>query len=144
MSPNARSKALLETEGYLAYIAQMRVTRLVTRDLFGILDLVAIREGETLGVQATSSSNHAARRRKVRESEALPALLRANWRIEIHSWKKSAGRWKCRRELIEKPAHLDGRRVESAAPNVVGSSTDSAVVLVQGEGAALRAGRHGG
>jgi hypothetical protein len=100
MSPNARSKALLEAEGYAADIVQMRVTRLVTRDLFGILDLVAIREGETLGVQATSASNHASRRRKVSESEILPTLLAAGWRIEIHSWAKRASRWRCRREIV--------------------------------------------
>ncbi len=100
MSPNARSKSLLESDGFLVDIVQQRVTRLLTRDLFGIFDLVAVREGVTLAVQATTSDHAADRRRKVLASPALAAVRSAGWTIEVHSWRKARGRWQCKREGV--------------------------------------------
>lgn len=121
MSPNARSKQLLESEGYTVEIVQQRLTRYLTRDLFNCLDLVAVKAGETLGVQATSDNggNHAARRRKVNESPVLPVLLSAGWRVEIHSWRKAKGRWKCRRETARPDGEGGMDAPADAAGNVV-------------------------
>jgi hypothetical protein len=58
----------------------------IKQDLFGILDLVAIRAGETLGVQTTSATNMAARARKIAESEHIETLRSAGWRIVVHGW----------------------------------------------------------
>lgn len=64
------------------------------QDLFGILDIVALRDGVTLGVQATSGSNVSARIKKITASDALPWLRKAGWRIAVVGWRKnSAGRW---------------------------------------------------
>jgi hypothetical protein len=71
-----------------------------THDLFGILDLVAIADGITLGVQTTSMGNVAARRKKMRESPFYQALHAAGWKLVLHGWGKKKGRWVCKSEEI--------------------------------------------
>jgi hypothetical protein len=69
----------------------------IRQDLFGVLDLLAVRDGVTLGVQTTSGSNVSARVKKIAESDAVPALRRAGWAIVVHGWRKAAnGRWTLR------------------------------------------------
>jgi len=65
--------------------------------LFGVVDIVALRENETLAVQVTSTSNFAARVRKLAEHENTPRLREAGWRIEVHAWGKRRGRWTFRK-----------------------------------------------
>jgi len=64
----------------------------IRRDLFGLVDLVAVRDGETLGVQTTSAANVAAHLSKMTDDEhapALAALRAAGWTVVIHGWRKS-------------------------------------------------------
>lgn len=63
----------------------------VRRDLFGILDLVAIRDGETLGVQTTTKGQIAAHARKIAKVEHVGALREAGWRLVIHGWSQPNG-----------------------------------------------------
>ena len=60
----------------------------IRQDLFGIIDIVALDEQQTLGVQTTSWTNVSARVKKIADSSHLPALLRAGWVLEVHGWKK--------------------------------------------------------
>jgi len=51
-------------------------------------------EHGTLAVQVTTSSNRAARKRKILEQrETLEVLLQAGWRIAVLSWKKKGRSW---------------------------------------------------
>lgn len=62
------------------------------RDLFGMLDLLALRDGRTMGVQTTSHTNVAARLTKMTDDEHGPALVEmrsAGWLIVIHGWRLS-------------------------------------------------------
>ena len=69
----------------------------VRQDLFGIIDIVAIRDGQTIGVQATSLSNVNARIQKIAESDAAAALRKAGWTLLVHGWgKQSNGRYRLR------------------------------------------------
>lgn len=54
-------------------------------DMFNLLDIVAIREGQTLGLQVTSASggNVAAHREKMLDEPRLVDCLRAGWLIEL-------------------------------------------------------------
>ena len=62
--------------------------------MFGILDMVAIGNGESLGIQMTSKSNMSSRIKKIQESEYLPELIRSKWRIIVIGWfKKPNGRY---------------------------------------------------
>jgi hypothetical protein len=111
MTPAARSTRLLKAEGYQVasverFVAYPRPGHRV--DLFGFIDLLAIRPGETLAVQACAATDHARRAEKVRTSQTLPACLAANWRVEVHSWRlfRRSRRWEVRREGILAPAKV--------------------------------------
>src|ERR1700751_4932922 len=57
-SPTQRSKAYLENAGYLVAITERwNPHAKVRQDMFGFIDMLAVKEGEILGVQTTSRSN---------------------------------------------------------------------------------------
>jgi hypothetical protein len=61
-------------------------------DLFGLVDLVALKGSETLGVQTTSHTNFNARLNKITDDEhreAFVALKAAGWGIVVHGWRLS-------------------------------------------------------
>lgn len=67
------------------------------RDLFGILDVVAVGNGETIGIQSTSASNVSARVRKIEDKpETVSTLREAGWRLIVEGWRKPKHRWVCR------------------------------------------------
>jgi hypothetical protein len=95
MTPTQRSLKHLRDNGYRAEVVE-RFNSFTKRrhDLFGIADIVAIRENEVLLVQTTSGSNVAARVTKIAESEATPDIRKAGMGIIVHGWRKSArNRW---------------------------------------------------
>jgi hypothetical protein len=98
VTPTQRSLAHLRQAGYLvAIVEKWNPHARIRQDLFGVLDLVAIKDGQTLGVQTTSGSNVAARVTKIAEADATPALRRAGWSLVVHGWRKAAnGRWTLR------------------------------------------------
>ena len=61
----------------------------IRQDLFGFVDILALCGCETIAVQSTSWGNVPARARKIAESEHLPAVREAGWRILIHGWRKN-------------------------------------------------------
>jgi hypothetical protein len=90
-SPTVRTCKYLQDQGYETWrveywnaFARQRV------DMWGCIDIVAIRPGETLGVQTTSGSNVSARVNKITENKYLGPLRKAGWRIEVHGWRKNA------------------------------------------------------
>jgi len=96
MTPTALSLRHLRAEGWLVDVCERWVPGVsgvkVRRDLFGMLDLVGLRDGETLGVQTTSHTNVASRLRKMADEEhgpALEQLARSGWRVVIHGWRLS-------------------------------------------------------
>lgn len=99
MSPAARSKAALERDGYLvAVVERWNAFARIRQDLWGFADLLALRRGEVLAVQVTSTPNVSARVRKIAESETAPRVREAGVRIEVHGWSKHGARWVCRVE----------------------------------------------
>ena len=61
-SPTQRSLAHLRALGYrVAIVERWNPFARIRQDLFGVLDLLAVKDGEILGVQVTSGSNVAAR-----------------------------------------------------------------------------------
>ena len=66
----------LRQQGYIVDVVERWVPNgaggpQIRRDLFGILDLVAIRGSETLGVQTTTKANAASRARKIAQEAGL-------------------------------------------------------------------------
>lgn len=73
----------------------------VRQDFAGILDLIAFRKGETLGIQVTSRDNMASRRKKIADHENTPHIRDANWGIQIHGWDKGPdGKWRVKVEDV--------------------------------------------
>lgn len=96
-SPTQRSLEKLRAEGYLCQIVERWNPHVrIRQDLFGIGDILAIREGETLLVQTTSRGNVAARVTKIQESEHLDKILAAGWKITVHGWGKLKAGWTCK------------------------------------------------
>lgn len=97
-SPTRRSLKLLRDQGYSAWVVEYYNFFAKQRiDLFGIIDIVAVGDGKTLGVQTTSDSNVSARVHKIRESPYLQVLVESGWLIVVHGWRKGKnGRWKVR------------------------------------------------
>lgn len=101
-SPTVRSLALLRSRGYLAEVVEKRLPHcFITKDLFGFIDILAIRRGEVLGVQTTSGDNVSHRIEKIAESETVGRVREAGISIHVHGWRKNAaGEWVCREEDV--------------------------------------------
>ena len=94
MTPTQRSLAHLRAEGYVATVVEYwhHFAR-QRRDLWGCFDILAVKEGETVAVQ-TTSTGVAARVKKITDSEYLPVLRKAGWTLLVHGWRKnSKGRY---------------------------------------------------
>lgn len=95
-----RTLAALRAEGWTVDVCERWIPGArVRRDLFGLLDIVALKGDQTMGVQCTSSANMAARVKKLAESENIGALREAGWTVEVWGWRKSkpSGKWVVRR-----------------------------------------------
>lgn len=97
MSPTERTLKALRRDGWLVAVVEKWNPHARRRfDLFGVIDVLAIRDGETLAVQTTSYSNVPARVRKIADHENTPAIREAGWRFIVHGWRKKGNRWVCR------------------------------------------------
>lgn len=102
-SPTARTLKLLRDAGYSAAVVErFNAHAKVRQDLFGFVDVVAIRSDQAgvLGVQATTVSNQAARLTKMLVLPSLRTWLLAGNRVEIHGWKKRKGLWDVTRRVV--------------------------------------------
>lgn len=95
ISPTQRSLKHLRELGYTVAITEKwNPHARIRQDMFGFVDLLAIRDRETIAIQTTSSSNISARRMKINEHENLPKVLSAGWKVIIHGWRKNCkGKW---------------------------------------------------
>lgn len=96
MTPTQLSLRHLREEGWLVDICERWVPSFggggVRKDLFGMIDLVALRGDITLGVQTTNHTNVSGRLAKMRDAEhapALAALRAAGWLLVVHGWRLS-------------------------------------------------------
>jgi hypothetical protein len=109
MSPTQRSLALLRKRGYFVAITERWNPWSKTRvDLFGFIDLLAIRGNETLAVQTTSGSNVSARIEKIRGLPISAKWLSDTRSIVVHGWRKVGARgkrklWECREVAVTQP-----------------------------------------
>jgi hypothetical protein len=57
------------------------------KDLFGCIDIVALWKNKIIGIQATSKSNHQARKKKILSNPLMIAWLNHGGGLEIFSWE---------------------------------------------------------
>ena len=106
-SPTSRTLDYCRKQGWYAGIVERYIAQCRQRfDLFGCIDLVAL-DGlpGSLGIQATSGSNHSSRVKKALEEPRLLVWLEAGNRFEVWSWAKQGPKgkrkvWKLRQEPI--------------------------------------------
>lgn len=101
-SNTTRSIALLRDRGYQAERTE-HYNPFCKRyfDLFGFIDILAVKEGCTLAIQTTSRGGMSQRRRKILEHENLAAVLAAGWGVELHGWDKRNRRWRVKVERLQ-------------------------------------------
>lgn len=93
-SPTQLTLEKLRGEGYLCEVVERWVPGAnIRKDLFGFIDILAIREGDVLAVQATSKSNVSARVNKIAEHENIAEVRKLGWQIEVWGWHKVNNRW---------------------------------------------------
>lgn len=88
-----KSVAYLRDRGWYADLAGGKRGRF-SHDLFRVVDVVALKDEDTLAVQVTSRGNIAPRVKKLEDSDALPYMRKAGWWVEVHGWDKLNGRWR--------------------------------------------------
>ncbi len=97
MSPTQLSLRHLRKQGYIAAVVERwNPHAKIRQDLFGIIDVLAVGNGETIGVQCTSYSNVSKRVNKMAESEAIDHLRDADWRLIVQGWYKDGRFWRVR------------------------------------------------
>ena len=94
-SPTQRSLKILRKEDYTAQVVERwNPYGRVRVDLFGFVDIVAIKKGETgvTGVQTTSQSNVSKRLQKILCSHEAKLFLETGNRILLHGWAKKGAK----------------------------------------------------
>jgi len=94
-SPTQRTLARLKKENYdlVEIVEHYNFFSKKRHDCFSILDIIAIKDKDTYGIQVTSYSNVSARVKKITESVALGPLRKANWTILVEGWHKKDKKW---------------------------------------------------
>jgi hypothetical protein len=94
-SPTQRSLDELRKRGATAQVVERWIPQTkIRKDLFGIIDIVAICEGSILGIQATSTTNLSARVAKSLAEPKLLEWLEANGEYEVWGWSKKGPKGK--------------------------------------------------
>lgn len=98
-SPTERTLQALRREGWRAAVVERwNPHARVRQDLWGVIDVIAVRKGETLGVQCTTAAHVQDRVAKLRASDAVIDLIRAGWLVQVWGWRKDRrGRLRCRK-----------------------------------------------
>lgn len=73
----------------------------IREDLFGFVDVLALKGDETLAVQTTSLANVSTRIKKIADSPHVAAVREAGWTIRVHGWAQDAKsrRWILKRDV---------------------------------------------
>jgi len=90
MSPTQRSRIALENRGYhVEKVEYFNYFSKRMKDLWGFIDLLAIKKGEVLAVQVTGGMNNKPSHiKKINENELLPLVKGAGIKIELHTWRQ--------------------------------------------------------
>lgn len=99
-SPTQLTLEKLRADGYQAAIVEHWNSHAgIRQDLFGFIDVVALKGGETLAIQATSAPNVSSRVTKIADSPLVGAVREAGWTIRVWGWAKVANRWTLKRDV---------------------------------------------
>jgi len=96
VSATQKSLKLLRDEGYLCEVVEQTIPYcFIKKDLFGFIDILAIRDDEVLAVQTTANlSNANARVKKIEAHENYPKVKKLGWKIVVHGWRQLQEKYK--------------------------------------------------
>ena len=94
-SPTQRTLAELRSRGYLAAVVERwNPHAMIRQDLFGLIDVIGLGDGETIAVQCTTAAHIADRVQKIADSDKVDMIRKAGWKIVVQGWRKdSTGHW---------------------------------------------------
>jgi hypothetical protein len=97
-SPTQLSLKKLREEGYVvAIVEHYNYFAKIRQDLFGFIDILALKGKETLAVQTTTATNMSARVKKIGDHENVGPVREAGWTIHVHGWHQDDKRkWHCK------------------------------------------------
>lgn len=88
-SPTTRTLKALREKGYTCEVTERWCQFSKRRkDLFGFIDILAIKDGRIVGVQATSGDNTSSRVAKIKTEPKAQAFLNAGGKILVIGWRK--------------------------------------------------------
>lgn len=90
MTPTARILKRLRSDGWLCQVVERWCPHSRRRvDLFQVIDVLAVRDGATLGVQATTMAGRSARLAKIRRADGARAWLKGGARqLQLWAWRR--------------------------------------------------------
>lgn len=93
ISPSARSLKELRRQGYIGQSVEKRIPySFITQDYIHCIDIIAFREGEVIGVQATTTTHITDRINKALAVPELVGWLKAGCKFEVWGWSKKGPR----------------------------------------------------
>ena len=94
LNPTTRTLRKLEADGWMAGEVERRIPRtLVTQDLFGVGDILAVMGGLTMLVQTTTVPNGANRIAKIKAEPRMQQWLSSEMRrIQVWAWRELKGK----------------------------------------------------
>lgn len=99
-SPTSLTLRKLREDGYTAQVVEVwNPHARIRQDLFGFIDVLAVKGTETLAVQATSAPNVSSRVNKIADSPLIAAVREAGWTVVVWGWAKKSNRWTLTREV---------------------------------------------
>lgn len=101
-SPTQLTLRELRNSGYhTAVVERWNQYARIRQDLFGFVDVLAVGNGHTLGVQCTSYNNVSSRVSKIRDDEDMRTaaidMIMSGWKVEVWGWRKPRRKWEARR-----------------------------------------------
>ena len=89
MGPTARTLKRLRENGWTCDVVERWLGGKIRKDLFGCIDVLAVKDGRLLAIQSTVGAAHANRVRKSANVKELREFLKVpNSRFEVWSWSK--------------------------------------------------------
>ena len=98
ISPTQLSLAQLRADGWFCWITEhWNSYARIRQDLWGFVDIIALKPNQILGVQTTTASNMSARVKKIADHENVGAVRDAGWTIHVHGWHQDEKKkWHCK------------------------------------------------
>lgn len=94
LSPTQLTVRNLKERGFLPAIVEKWNPHVkIRQDLYGFIDVIGVKDGETIGVQATTFKNRLARVKKCADHDNIGPVRDANWTLEVHGWRKVKNKW---------------------------------------------------